>query len=117
MLCRCPTPIALAQSLCYGIVRARFRNGLEFPEILTPGEQYEFRIQLSPTCNRFLPGHRIRLDGTSSDFPNFDRNHNTGGEDWAESELRPARQSIYHDAGRASRLTLPVMTGGWDAQT
>ncbi len=65
-----------------------------------------------PTWNRFLPGHRIRLDVTSSDFPNFDRNHNTGGEDWAESELRVARQTVFHDSDRLSVLTLPVMPGG-----
>jgi len=68
-----------AQQLCYGIVRARFRNGLDSPELTPPGEIYEFQIDMLPTCNRFLPGHRIRVDISSSDFPNFDRNHNTGG--------------------------------------
>ena len=107
-------PDGFAQNLCYGIVRARFRGGLDSPELMTPGKQYEFVIPMLPTCNRFLPGHRIRLDVTSSDFPNFDRNHNTGGEDWAESELRVARQTVYHDRDHPSRLTLPVMANGWD---
>lgn len=107
-------PDGFAQNLCYGIVRARFRNGLDSPELMTPGETYEIEINMLPTCNRFLPGHRIRLDITGSDFPNFDRNHNTGGEDWAEAELRVARQTVFHDAGRPSILALPVMPGGWE---
>ena len=106
-------PDGFAQNLCYGILRARFREGLDSPKLLTPGELYELEIDMLPTCNRFLAGHRIRLDVTSSDFPNFDRNHNTGGEDWAESDLRVARQTVFHDAVRPSRLTLPVMQGDW----
>jgi len=106
-------PDGFAQQLCYGIVRARFRNGLDAPELMTPGQVYEFQFDMLPTCNRFLLGHRIRVDISSSDFPNFDRNHNTGGEDWAESELRVARQTIYHDASRPSRLILPTMPTGW----
>lgn len=106
-------PDGFAQQLCYGIIRARFRNGLDNSELLTRGQLYEFNIEMLPTCNRFLVGHRIRIDISSSDFPNFDRNHNTGGEDWAESDLRVAHQTIYHDAARPSRLTLPTMPYGW----
>ena len=105
-------PDGFAQNLCYGILRARFRDGLDSPKLLTPGELYEFEIDMLPTCNRFLAGHRIRLDVTSSDFPNFDRNHNTGGEDWAESDLQVARQTVFHDGVRPSRITLPVMPNG-----
>ncbi len=105
-------PDGFAQSLCYGIVRARFRNGFDNPELMTPGEPYEFAIELLPTSNLFKPGHRIRVDVTSSDFPNFDRNHNVGEEDWADSKLQAARQTVFHDAVRPSRITLPVVPLG-----
>ena len=69
----------------------------------------EFEIDMLPTSALFKPGHRIRLDVTSSDFPNFDRNHNTGGEDWRESVLNVAHQTVLHNAGYPSRLVLPVI--------
>ncbi|MDA1258861.1 MAG: hypothetical protein O3C10_13630, partial [Chloroflexi bacterium] len=59
--------------------------------------------------NLFKAGHRIRVDISSSDYPNHDRNHNTGREDWQDAELRPARQTVFHDAARPSRITLPVI--------
>ena len=61
---------------------------------------------------RFLEGHRIRLEITSSDFPNHDRNHNTGRNDLADTELVSARQTLYHTSEYPSRLILPV-----DSQT
>ena len=102
-------PDGYAQNLCYGIVRARYREGLDQSTLMNPGEVYRFVIELLPTSNLFKPGHRIRLDISSSDFPNFDRNHNTGQEDWAHPELRPAQQTIFHDASHPSRLTLPIV--------
>lgn len=102
-------PDGYAQNLCYGVVRARYREGLDQSTLMTPGEVYRFVIELLPTSNLFKPGHRIRLDISSSDFPNFDRNHNTGQEDWAHPELRPAQQTIFHDASHPSRLTLPIV--------
>ena len=57
---------------------------------------------------RFEPGSRIRLDISSSDFPNFDRNHNTGADYWSDPELRPARQTVFSDRQRPAYLTLPV---------
>jgi predicted acyl esterase len=57
----------------------------------------------------FLPGHRIRLDVTSSDFPNYDRNHNTAADQNADPMLQTARQTVHHGAGRASRLILPTI--------
>ena len=103
-------PDGFTQELCHGILRARYRNGLDAPELLTPGETYEFNITANPTSNLFKAGHRMRLDVTSSDFPNFDRNHNTGGEDHFESALVTARQTVYHDAARPSTVTLPMIT-------
>ena len=102
-------PDGFAQNIAYGIVRARWRNGFERPEPLSPGVPTEFEIAMLPTSALFKPGHRIRLDVTSSDFPNFDRNHNTGGDDWRESALELAHQTVLHNTDHASRLVLPVI--------
>jgi putative CocE/NonD family hydrolase len=97
--------------LAEGVLRARFRDGFEEPRPLEPGRVYELRIDLVATSNVFLPGHRIRLDVTSSSHPRFDRNANSGkppGED-TEDTLAPATQRVFHDAGRPSHLLLPVV--------
>jgi uncharacterized protein len=94
-----------------GVLRARFRDGFEEPRPLEPGRVYELHIDLVATSNVFLPGHSIRLDVTSSSHPRLDRNANTGkplGTD-TEDGLVPARQRIFHDAGRPSHLLLPVV--------
>ena len=102
-------PDGFVQELCYGIVRARYRESFTSPSLIEPGRTYEYTIRVSPTGNLFRRGHRIRLDVSSSDFPNFDRNHNTGGDDYAETTLVTARQTIYHDRQRPSRVVLPVI--------
>lgn len=103
-------PDGFAQNLCYGFLRARFRNGLEKPpELMQPGAIYKFDIELAPISNVFLPGHRIRVDVSSSDFPNHDRNHNTGGNDYFETDMRTARQTVFHDSARPTRIVLPIM--------
>lgn len=102
-------PDGFAQNLCYGVVRARYRDGFDQPSLMTPGEVYKFIIELLPTSNLFKAGHRIRVDISSSDFPNFDRNHNVGKEDWTDPELRTANQTIFHDSSRPSYITLPVI--------
>ena len=104
-------PDGFAQELCHGIVRARYRESFESPTLIEPGMIYEYTIKVNPTGNLFMPGHRIRLDITSSDFPSFDRNHNTGGDDYREAVLETAEQRIFHEAGRASRVILPVVPG------
>jgi len=101
-------PDGMAMEICYGMVRARHRHSLDREDLLTPGEVTEYRIRLGATACRFLKGHRIRLEVTSSDFPNHDRNHNTGGNDLAETQLVVAQQTVHHDADRPSRLILPV---------
>ena len=98
-----------ALEVCYGVVRVRHRNSLDAEELLSPGEVVELRIQLGPTACRFEPGHRIRLEITSSDFPNHDRNHNTGKNDLADTELAVAANTVHHSDGRPSRLVLPVL--------
>ena len=97
------------QELCYGIVRARYRESFDGPSLIEPGRPYEYTIQVNPTSNLFQRGHRIRVDVSSSDFPNFDRNHNTGGDDYSETTLVTAHQTVFHDGQRPSRVVLPVI--------
>jgi putative CocE/NonD family hydrolase len=104
-------PDGTARTLTDGILRARYRNGFETPELLTPGEPAELRIDLLATSNVFLPGHRIRVEVSSSNFPRFDRNPNTGATFATDTEVRSARQTLYHDAERASYVLLPVVPG------
>jgi putative CocE/NonD family hydrolase len=98
-------------SISHGILRARYRAGFEHPELLEPGHAYRFEVPMSPVGAAFPPGHRIRLDVTSSDFPNYDRNHNTGRDYWSDAELRTARQTIFHDYARPSFLQVPLVDG------
>ena len=102
-------PNGFAQELCYGLIRARYRNGTEAPELIEPEKVYEYTITLNPTGNCFLPSHRIRLDIQSSDFPNFDRNHNTGKDDYFDATLATAHQTVFHDGARPSHVLLPVV--------
>jgi hypothetical protein len=102
-------PNGYAQELCYGIVRARYRDSFENPTLIEQGKVYEYDIEVNPTSNVFKPGHRIRLDISSSDFPNFDRNHNTGGNDYVDATLISARQTVSHDADRPSHVVLPII--------
>ena len=104
-------PDGRAIFLTDGILRARYRHSLADPELLTPGQIYEVAIDLSVTSNVFLPGHRIRLEISSSNFPRFDRNTNTGGtitED-REEDVQVAVNRIFHGPGHPSRLVLPVI--------
>jgi putative CocE/NonD family hydrolase len=102
-------PDGLARDVSMGMVRARYRQSLDRPVLLVPGEVTKFTIRMNPTSNRFLPGHRLRLDVTSSDFPNYDRNHNTAADQNADAELAVARQTIHHGGRYASRLILPTV--------
>ncbi len=99
----------MAVNLTYGIMRAQYRNGYENPVLLEPGEVFEYTIKLNPIGCIFKPGQRLRLYVSSSDFPNFDRNHNTGKDYWSDAELRVAHQAIFHTADRPSHLVLPVI--------
>ena len=101
-------PEGIALEVCYGMVRARHRNSWQREELITPGEVVEYRIKLGATACRFLKGHRIRLEICSADFPNHDRNHNTGGNDLLETRLVPAHQRVLHSAEHPSRLILPI---------
>ncbi len=91
------------------VVRARYRNEESAPEPLAPGQPAELVFRLALTANRFLRGHRVRVHVTSSFFPHLDRNPNTGRPSALEERLVPARQTVFHDARRPSRITLPVV--------
>jgi hypothetical protein len=79
------------------------------PSLLPPGTPYEFKIDLWATGNLFRTGHRIRVEISSSNFPRYDRNLNTGGRIGFETGGRAAEQTVFHDARRPSRLVLPVV--------
>ena len=83
------------------VLRAKYRHGETEPAYLTPGRPGELTLRLGLTANRFLRGHRIRVQVTSSFFPHLDRNPNTGRPSAIESRLVPARQTIFHDACQA----------------
>jgi uncharacterized protein len=100
-----------AQNLTDGIIRARYRNFArgEAPSLIEPGRAYEYEIDLWATSNVFQAGHRIRLDVTSSNFPRWDRNPNTGHEFGADTELAVAHQTILHDREHPSYVELPIV--------
>src|SRR5581483_9931018 len=102
-------PDGYAQNIVEGAVRARFRDSLSAPAPITPDRVYEYRIDLWATSHLFRAGHRLRLEVSSSNFPRYDRNPNTGHDLFADSELRTARQSVFHDSRYPSRLVLPVI--------
>jgi hypothetical protein len=102
-------PDGKAYNLCDGIVRAQYRNGADKPALLEPGKPTEFDIDLWVTSNLFKQGHRIRLEVSSSNFPRFDRNPNSGKPFGTDTELLPAKQTILHDRDHSSHLVLPVI--------
>jgi len=103
------SPDGTAREVAMGMVRARYCDSLAKPKFLKPGEVTAFTIKLRPTSNEFQAGHRIRLDITSSDFPNYDRNHNTAADQNADATLVIAAQTIHHGKRWKSRLILPVI--------
>lgn len=102
-------PDGYTQRLQQGIIRARYRESLDGAELLEPGEIYEYTIDLWDTSNVFLPGHRIRVEISSSNIPRYDRNLNTGDDQSASTRMQRATQTIYHDAERLSYIVLPVI--------
>ena len=102
-------PNGFAMPVSEGILRARFREGLDKMKLLKPGEVYEYDIELTGTANMFPPGHRIRIDITSSNFPQFDRNPNTGAPLGDNATIRIAKQTIYHGGNRVSHIILPIV--------
>jgi len=98
-----------ARNLTDGIIRARYRDSMSNPTLLEPGKAYCYDIDLWATSNVFKAGHRIRLEISSSNFPRFDRNTNTGGIIAADTELRPALQTVFHEGQQASYVSLAIV--------
>ena len=96
-------------NLCDGIVRASCRDSIVEPSLIQPGKVYRYEIDLWVTSNAFLPGHKIRVEISSSNFPRFDRNLNTGEPFGTGTEFIKATQTIYHDEERPSHILLPVI--------
>ena len=102
-------PDGKSYNLCDGIIRAQCRNGMERPTLLEPGTATRFDIDLWVTSNLFKRGHRLRLEVSSSNFPRFDRNPNSGKLFGTDTELLSAKQTVFHDREHASQLVLPVI--------
>ncbi len=104
-------PNGYALNLGDSILRMRYREGFDAPVFMEPGEVYRIQLQLQATSNFFAPGHRIRIDISSSNFPHYDVNPNTGESLGLSRCTAVARQTLYHDTDRASCVTLPIIPG------
>lgn len=104
-------PDGRAMTLTDGVTRLRYRDGVGAPAgLVESGRVYEIGVDLWATAITFLPGHRIRLDVTSSNFPRWERNPNTGEDPATATTWRVARQSVLHDAEHPSHILLPVLS-------
>jgi len=102
-------PAGYARYLGDGVIRARFRNSTEKAEPIEPGRIYKYTIDLWATSNVFKAAHRIRVYISSSNFPRFNRNLNTGEKTFGGTRMLKARQTIYHDAEHPSAIVLPII--------
>jgi len=107
------SPCGDAMNLTDGIIRARFRKTTSEEHFLVPDEVEAYEIDLWATSNVFLPGHQIRVEISSSNFPRFDRNPNHGGviAEATKEDCIVAHQTVYHDTNYPSRIVLPVVEG------
>jgi putative CocE/NonD family hydrolase len=102
-------PDGFAQNLTDGILRARYRESRCISRLLSPGEVYEFTIDLWATSYVFQPGHRLRVEVSSSNFPRFDRNLNTGEDQASSTHFQVAEQTVLHNSRFRSHILLPVI--------
>jgi uncharacterized protein len=102
-------PSGFAQNLTDGVLRLRYRNSQEKPELANPGAVYHITLDLGATSNVFQTGHKLRLEVSSSNFPRFDRNLNTGADQARGQDIIKATNVIYHDKSRPSALVLPIV--------
>jgi len=102
-------PDGYAQNLADGMIRARYRESSSAPRLMEAGKPYRFTIDLWATSNVFLPGHRLRLEISSSNFPHFDPNLNTGEAFGEGTKGIPAKQTVFHQDAMASHVLLPVI--------
>jgi uncharacterized protein len=102
-------PTGAAIHIAEGIIRARHRGGFERTQLLEPGEVAEYHIELASTSNVFRKGHRLRVEISSSNFPRFDRNLNTGEAIATGTRRQIAHQTILHSSEYPSHIRLPVI--------
>jgi len=102
-------PEGYAMNVADGIMRCRYRDSWESPTLMEPGQVYKIRVETFPTSNLFKKGHRIRLDVSSSNFPHFDLNLNSGAPESKGPQVRVATNTIYLDQDRPSNLLLPII--------
>ncbi|MFN0178507.1 MAG: CocE/NonD family hydrolase [Gemmatimonadales bacterium] len=102
-------PDGTAYNVQEGILRARYREGFDRQVLMEPGRIYPIRVNVHATSNFFGPGHRIRVEVSSSNFPRFDRNLNTGGDNSRETTMVVAKNRVHHSARYPSHLLLPVI--------
>lgn len=102
-------PSGFAQNLTEGILRMRYRDSQAQPELMNPGQIYKIKIDMVATSNVFLAGHRLRLEVSSSNFPRFNRNLNTGEEQAHATRMAKALNTVYHDKDHPSALVLPIV--------
>lgn len=103
-------PDGRAYNIVDGIIRARYRNGPEAPlTLIQPNTAVEYTIDLWSTSNVFKQGHRMRVEVSSSNFPRFDRNPNTGELPHKATSMRSTLQTVFHDAQRPSHILLPTI--------
>ncbi|MEW6754585.1 MAG: CocE/NonD family hydrolase [Candidatus Latescibacterota bacterium] len=102
-------PSGYAMNLCDGILRARYREGFTAPRMVEPGAVYRYELEVGVTGNVFRQGHQIRLEVSSSNFPRFDRNLNTGGDLGTQTRMRQAHQTVHHSRDYPSHVVLPVI--------
>jgi putative CocE/NonD family hydrolase len=92
-----------------GVTRVRYRDGFDKPHMMTPNKVYEVPVDLHATSWYLPPGHKLRVEISSSSFPHYDRNLNTGGRNYDETTFRTAANSVHHTSVHPSRLILPVV--------
>lgn len=102
-------PEGRSWNIMNGVLRARYREGMAKKVLMESGKVYPIEVSLKATAYRFRPGHRLRLHLTSSDFPLYDRNLNTGGNNFDETTFVKATNTVHHGGRYASRLVLPIL--------
>jgi putative CocE/NonD family hydrolase len=102
-------PDGRSMNMQEGITRVRYRDGFDRPRMMSRGTVYEVPVDLHATSWYLPPGHRLRVEISSSNFPRFDRNLNTGGRNYDETTWKTAKNTVHHSAAHASRLILPVV--------
>jgi putative CocE/NonD family hydrolase len=105
-------PDGRALNIADGVIRARFRKSIyrESSALVTPGECNEYIVRMGLTSYLFKKGHRVRVDVSSSNFPAWDRNMNTGNAIGEDAVGIVAKQTVYHEPGRSSYIDLPVVS-------